>query len=153
MTRRVSLSRRSSGRTWPWTCPRPGPVAALRAATGEQADVVIDVTAKAASAPGQALRLVRRGGRVVLAGTRGSVPTPGFEPDMIVYKEITVIGALGVDVTSCRAAFDLLASGRYPFSELPRRVVGFDGVQAHLQTMAGETCDSPPVHAVFSPTI
>jgi alcohol dehydrogenase len=130
------------------------PVAALRAENGGgMADVVIDVTAKAASAPGQALRLVRRGGRVVLAGTRGTgVPTPGFEPDTIVYKEVTVIGALGVDVTSYRAAFDLLASGRYPFAELPRRVAGFDGLEALVQTMAGETGDTPPVHAVFSPT-
>lgn len=34
---------------------------------------------------------------IVLAGTRGSVETPGFDPELIVYKELRVLGALGLD--------------------------------------------------------
>ncbi len=127
------------------------PVKALRSATGGLADVVVDATAKAATAPGDALRLVRPGGTVVLAGTRGDPHAPGFDPDLIVYKEIRVLGALGVDAPAYRAALDLLADGTFPFADLPRRTAGFDGLEHLVQTMAGEHGDDIPVHAVFVP--
>jgi alcohol dehydrogenase len=130
------------------------PVQALRAATGGQlADVVVDVTAKAPAALGQAVRLARPGGTIVLAGTRGSDDTPGFAPDHVVYKELRIIGALGVDATAYRAALEVLASGRWPFEELPRRCVGFDDLEPLLRTMAGEGApdDIPPVHGVLVP--
>jgi alcohol dehydrogenase len=126
------------------------PVAALRAAAGQLADVVVDVTAKAPAALGQAVRLARAGGTIVLAGTRGSDATPGFDPDLVVYKELRLLGALGVDVTAYEAAFDLLEAGRFPFAELERRVVGLDGAGTLLRDMAGEG-DTPPVHGVIAP--
>ncbi len=128
------------------------PVNALREATGGRlADVVVDVTAKAPAALAQSIALARQGGTVVLAGTRGSGETPGFWPDLIVFKELRMLGALGVDGGSYRAAMDLLASGRYPFAELPRTVAGFDDVEDLLLTMAGEGDGPPPVHGVFAP--
>ena len=127
------------------------PAKALRAATGgRQADVVVDVTAKAPTALGQAVALARPGGTIVLAGTRGSEDTPGFAPDHVVYKELSIIGALGVDVVAYRAAIDVLVSGRWPFADVPRRCAGFEGAEALLKEMAGEA-DIPPVHAVFTP--
>ena len=99
----------------------------------------------------QAIRLARTGGTVVVAGTRGNVPMPGFEPDLVVYKELRIVGALGVDADAYTAALDLLAARRYPFEELLRRVAGFDTMPALLRDMAGEG-DPPPVHAVFSPS-
>jgi alcohol dehydrogenase len=128
------------------------PVAALRAATkGSLADVVVDVTAKAPSALGQAVALARPGATIVLAGTRGSSDAPGFSADDIVYKELRIQGALGVDGEAYRAALDLLASGSYPFAALPRRVVGFDGLDALVRSMAGESEEPPPLHAVLVP--
>jgi alcohol dehydrogenase len=128
------------------------PVRALRTATGgAQADVVLDVTAKAPAAFGQAVRLVRPGGTVVVAGTRGSDDTPGFSPDHIVYKEARIIGALGVDTPAYRAALELLASGRYPFADLPRAVVDLEGLPALLELLAGDTPGTPPVHGVLVP--
>lgn len=115
-------------------------------------DVVVDVTAKAPAAFGQAIDLVRPGGTVVVAGTRGSSDTPGFSPDTIVYKECRVVGAFGVDLPEYRAALELLATGRYPFAELPRRVAGLDEADALLTTMAGEGDGPPPVHGVVAPS-
>jgi len=129
---------------------RDDPVRALRDAAGSLADVVVNVTAKAPAALGQAVALARAGGTVVLAGTRGSAETPGFDPDLVVYKELRLLGALGVDAIAYRAALDLLASGKYPFADLPRRVVGLDGVDGLLRAMAGEG-DAPPVHGVVAP--
>ena len=111
---------------------------------------MVDVTAKAPAAFIQGLALVRAGGTMVVAGTRGGGAIAGFNPDVIVYKEIRVEGALGVEVGSYRAALDLLASGKYPFADLPRKVVGLDGAAELLETMAGER-DVPPVHAVLVP--
>ena len=127
------------------------PVAALRKATGRLADVVVDVTAMAPAAFTQAIALARGEATVVVAGTRGNAPPPGFSPDTIVFKELRVVGALGVDAPAYRAALDILADGRYPFAELPRRLAGLDGASDLLTTMAGEGVDPPPVHAVITP--
>ncbi|HTT87669.1 MAG TPA: medium chain dehydrogenase/reductase family protein [Acidimicrobiales bacterium] len=128
------------------------PLEALRTATGAPADVVVDVTAKAPAAPGQALRLVRPGGTVVLAGTRGGLGTAeGFDPDLIVFNEIRVMGALGVDAPAYGTALEILGAGAYPFAELPRQVVGFAGLPSLLEAMAGHWGDDRPVHAVFVP--
>jgi alcohol dehydrogenase len=127
------------------------PVARLRSvASPAGADVVLDVTAKAPDAFLQGLHCVRTGGTMVVAGTRGDAKMPPFSPDLIVYKEIRLIGALGVDVAAYRAALELLASGKYPFAELPREVVGLDGASDLLETMAGER-GIPPVHGVLVP--
>jgi alcohol dehydrogenase len=130
---------------------RADPLRELLETTGRLADVVVDVTAKAPSALGQAVALARPGGTVVLAGTRGSPDTPGFRPDDVVFKELRLLGALGVDIDSYRAAFDLIASGRYPFTEVARRTAGFSTVERLLRSMAGESDEMPPIHGVFVP--
>ncbi|HUY64723.1 MAG TPA: zinc-binding dehydrogenase [Acidimicrobiales bacterium] len=127
------------------------PLSVLLAGAGSLADVVVDVTAKAPAALAQAIALCRPGGTVVLAGTRGSAETPGFWPDLIVYKELRILGALGVDGEAYQAALALLASGRYPFAELPRRRVGLDQVTSLLSSMAAPGDKAPPVHGVVEP--
>ena len=126
------------------------PVRALRDATGVLADVVVDVTAKAPAAFGQAVRTAKAGGTVVVAGTRGAPETPDFNPDLIVYKELRILGALGVDTKAYEQALALLAEGKFPFADLPRRVVGLDDAAGLLADMAGEG-DTPPLHAVIVP--
>lgn len=128
------------------------PVRALKNATGQLADVVVDVTARAPTAFAQAIALARPAGTVVVAGTRGfGSGAPGFSPDTVVFKELRVLGALGVDVTAYRAALDLLAADRYPFADLPRRCVRLDEAEDLLVSMAGERDDVPPVHGVLTP--
>lgn len=127
------------------------PTEALRAATGVLADVVVDVTAKAPAALAQAIDLARPGGTVVLAGTRASAETPGFWPDLIVYKELRILGALGVDAPAYAAALDLLAAGTYPFAELPRRCSDLAGAAELLEAMSGATDEQPAVHNVVVP--
>ncbi len=143
------------------------PVERLQQATGGLADVVLDVTAKAPAALAHAISLARAGGTVVLAGTRGSAETPGFWPDLIVYKELRLLGALGVDAAAYEAALDMLASGRFPFAELPRQTASLDQAADLLAAMGGEPAGAeseslggqtitgsgapPPVHGVILP--
>jgi alcohol dehydrogenase len=110
------------------------PVAALTKETGGLADVVIDVTAKAPAAFAQAIALARPAGTVVVAGTRGfGSGAPGFSSDVVVFKELRVIGALGVDATAYR------------------RCARPDDAEDLLATMAGERDGVPPVHGVLTP--
>ena len=127
------------------------PDKALVKAIGTLADVVVNVTAKAPSAFGQAVKLVKPGGRVVMAGTSGVGQAPGLWPDLIVYKEITILGALGVDSAAYSKALDILAGGEFPFADLDREVVGIESVDKLILEMAGETPKTPPVHGVVTP--
>jgi len=45
----------------------------------------------------------------------------------------------------------LLASGRYPFADLPRRVAGLDDAEELIRSLAGEGDAPPPVHGVIAP--
>jgi alcohol dehydrogenase len=127
------------------------PVRALVRAAGREADVVVDVTAKAPGALDQAVRLSRTGGTVVVAGTRGGDGSSAFNSDALVYKEVRLLGALGVQVPSYEAALTLLASGRLPFADIDRRVVGFAGVAELLGALADGSADTP-LHSVVVPT-
>lgn len=131
---------------------REDPVKALQRATGQLADVVVDVTAKAPGAFADAVALARPGGRVVIAGTRGGGGAPGFEPDLLVFKELRVLGSLGVDYPAYQSAIELLVSGRWPSDELSRDVAGFAGLPRLLDVLAdGEPGTIPALHNVFVP--
>jgi alcohol dehydrogenase len=126
------------------------PVAALRGAAGRGADVVVDVTAKAPAALGQAVSLARAGGTIVLAGTRGAAGSTGFDPDVVVFKELRILGALGVDVVAYRAALDLLATGD-PYAGIPHDVRELARAPSLLADLAGEGAAVPPLHGVLTP--
>jgi alcohol dehydrogenase len=127
------------------------PVAMLRDAAGQLADVVVDVTAKSGPAFGQALELTERFARVVVAGIRGHGIEATFSPDIIPMRELRLLGASGVATDAHERAVHLVASGRFPFEALPRTTAGFSDVSELLATMAGETRTTPPMHAVFVP--
>ncbi|BBY26330.1 MULTISPECIES: zinc-dependent alcohol dehydrogenase [Mycolicibacterium] len=128
------------------------PAQALQMATGRLADVVVDVTAKAPAAFADAVALAQPGGRVVVAGTRGGGGAPGFEPDLLVFKELRIFGSLGVDYPAYQSAIELLVSRRWPFEELHREITGFAGLPGLLDLLAGNEPDRvPALHNVFVP--
>ncbi len=126
------------------------PARALRAATGQGADVVVDVTAKSPRAFDQSLEIVRGEGTVVVAGIRGGRMPAGSNTDLIVYKEIRMLGVLGVDVNDYKTGLDLLARSELPLSSIERGVVGFEGLPALLESLSNGDLGTP-MHAVFAP--
>ena len=111
--------------------------AAVRSATGGRgADVVIDVTAYATAAVTQAIDLARRGGRVVLAGTKGPKPVADFYSDKIVIKELTLFGAFGVDSPNYERAVRLIESGKYPLDMMHTHSLPLEDAEKALQLLA-----------------
>jgi alcohol dehydrogenase len=126
------------------------PKDALKAATGGLADVVVDVTANSPDAFIQALDLVRPGGTVVVAGTRGTTRVKEFNPDRIVNKEIRIVGARGVDGAAYADALDWLASDP-DLSRVSRRTASPNPADvAHLLDAMSHAPDRP-LHAVIVP--
>ena len=85
---------------------------------GRGADVVVEVSANAAEPVAEALHYVAMGGRIVLAGVKGFKAVPDFVSDLIVVKEITIIGAFGVTSHAYAAAIRLIESGRVPVERM-----------------------------------
>jgi len=127
------------------------PVRVLKKQSGGLVHVVVDATAKAPQALAQAVSLAAPGGRIVLAGTKGSTETPGFIPDIVIYKELQILGALGVDSDSYEEALQLLDSRKFPFEDIPREIVPLESAEEILEKMGGATEAPPPLHAVISP--
>lgn len=127
------------------------PRAALKRAVGGLADVVVDVTANAPDAFVQGMGLARPRGRMVVAGTRGPRATVPVSPDRIVFKELTIVGAVGVDAANYQRALAIIASGRYPFEEIDRQVADLDGTSELLGIMSGERGGARPTHGVVVP--
>jgi len=127
------------------------PRAALKQAVGGLADVVVDVTANAPDAFTQGMDLARPRGRMVVAGTRGPQARVPISPDRIVFKELTIVGAVGVDATNYERALAVIASGRYPFAAIDRQVADLDGTAELLGIMSGEHGGARPTHGVVVP--
>jgi L-iditol 2-dehydrogenase len=100
-----------------------------RAGSGEDADVAIEA-AGAGEAWQDAVRLVRRGGTVVLFGGLPRGEDVPFDSYRLHYEELTVRGAFHHTPQTVRAALAFLASGAYPWRRLLTHEVGLEGVGA-----------------------
>jgi threonine dehydrogenase-like Zn-dependent dehydrogenase len=93
----------------PINVDREDPVARVHELTGGRlADLVLDVSAGSIEPIVQAVDMVRRGGKIVLAGLKGSRPLTGFFTDKIVFREIQLIGVLSAGWSSTELAIDLV---------------------------------------------
>jgi alcohol dehydrogenase len=111
------------------------------------------MTADAPDAFLQAVDLAAPGGRVVVAGVHGADRPVSFLPDVVVTKELTIVGTMGMDVEAYRPALDVLAASADRLVGLSRVTAGFDGAADLLATMAGTgtAAVDPPLHAVVVP--
>jgi len=109
--------------------------AAVRAALrGADADVVIEI-AGVAAAQQDAVRLVRRGGRVVLAGACGAaVPITLLADEELLTREPDILPSF-LSAGGFEPAIALLARDTFPFEELVTHRFGLDDVATAFETI------------------
>lgn len=102
-------------------------------------DAIIDCSGHP-TIPNTALRLLKRGGELVLVGINPanfSVPM-----DQIVRGEISIKGSYGITQSNYEAVLSLAADDRYPFQKLIAQTVPFkeslDGFESALNKAAGK---------------
>jgi threonine dehydrogenase-like Zn-dependent dehydrogenase len=109
---------------------------AIAESSGRRPDVVVDVTSNDPEAVFTALDMVRSGGRVVLASTKGNRAFH-FLSDVIVAKQITIRGAMAASTIGYQWAsrqlesdprIDDLVSHQFPLSEAPRALQAAAGL-------------------------
>ncbi|MFQ5966031.1 MAG: zinc-binding dehydrogenase [Acidimicrobiia bacterium] len=104
---------------------------------GARPDVVVDVTSDDPEAIHTALDLVRAGGRVVLASTKGARAISQLFSDIIVLKELTIRGAFGASSAgyhwatrqlSADPRLDRMVSHEFPLDEASRAIQAAAGL-------------------------
>ncbi len=118
---------------------------------GRGADVVVDVSAYATQPVVDALSMVRPGGRVVLAGVKGFKPVEGLVSDLIVMKEINILGAIGVTASGYRSAIRLLESGRSPLAQMHTHDFELEQAELAIRTLARQVPDDESIHSCLLP--
>lgn len=123
----------------------------VRALTDGGADVVIDVSAYATQPVRDALDMVKPGGRIVLAGVKGFKAVDDFVSDLIVMKEVTIHGAIGVTSSGYRSAIRLIESGRSPIEQMHTHDFSLENADLAIRTLAREVDNDESIHSCLIP--
>jgi len=118
---------------------------------GRGADVVVDVSAYATQPVADALKMVRVGGNVVLAGVKGFKPVENFVSDRVVMKEINIRGAIGVTSSGYQSAIRLIESGRVPVEKMHTHRFDLADAELAIKTLAGRIPDDRSIHSCLIP--
>ena len=89
----------------------------------------------------------------MLAGVKGFKPVPDFISDLIVVKELTVLGVLGVTAKSYRAAIRLLEAGNVPLAAMHTHDFPLEEAERALQMLAGEIPGESSIHSCLVPLL
>jgi threonine dehydrogenase-like Zn-dependent dehydrogenase len=118
---------------------------------GRGADVVVEVTSYATLPVREALDYVRPGGTIVLAGVKGFKPIPDFISDLIVLKEITIKGAIGVTSSGYRKAIELIELGKHPLELMHTHNFRLEEAELAIKTLARQVDGQESIHSCLLP--
>lgn len=118
---------------------------------GKGVDVVVDVTPYATQPVTDALQFVKQGGTVVLAGMKGFKSIPDFISDLIVVKEITLKGAIGVTSHAYRNAIRTIEQGLVDFSVMHTHNFKLEEAELAIKTLAREIPNDESIHSCLIP--
>lgn len=118
---------------------------------GRGADVVVEVTSYATDPVRESLNYVRAGGRIVLAGVKGFRAIPDFVSDLIVLKEITIKGAIGVTSSGYRKAIDLIEGRTLPLELMHTHDFDLADAELAIRTLARQIEGQESIHSCLIP--
>jgi threonine dehydrogenase-like Zn-dependent dehydrogenase len=118
---------------------------------GKGADIVVDVSSYATKPVADALQLVRTGGQIILAGVKGFKAVDNFVSDLIVMKEVTVKGAIGVTSSGYRKAIDVIERGEVDFTPMHTHDFDLSDAELAIRTLAREVDGDESIHSCLIP--
>ncbi|MBM4265013.1 MAG: zinc-binding dehydrogenase [Deltaproteobacteria bacterium] len=118
---------------------------------GRGADVVVEVSSNSTVPVAEALHYAATGARVVLAGVKGFKPVADFVSDLIVVKEITILGAFAVTSRGYDSAIRLIESGRVPLERMHTHDFALEDAEEAIRTLAGESGGESSIHSCLLP--
>lgn len=104
---------------------------------GELVDIAIDTTPHSLQALGDAIRLVRPGGYVVLGGVKHA-PMPEFMPDELIIRDLTLRGGNSASSRAYGQAVEMIAGTPSSLAPLHTHSFPMDQADVALHTLAGD---------------
>jgi len=105
---------------------------------GAMADVVVEASAVATQPVTDAIKAVRKDGRIVLIGLKRGAPVPGLVTDELIYKGVTVIGAMAANYSSFERACRLIERDADLIAQANTHAFGLEAVEQAIHTLAGD---------------
>ena len=118
---------------------------------GRGADVVVDTTPMAFQPIQDAIKAVRRGGTIVLGGLKGHVPMPDFPVDVLLHKQIRMVGALSASAWAIEQAIRVIESSKFPVELMHTHRFGLEQVEHAIHLLAGEIPGEAALHISIIP--
>ena len=112
---------------------------------GRKADVVLDVSAGATQPIIQAVDMVRRGGKIVLAGLKSFKPVGNLVTDKIVINEIQLMGVLSSGWVPIEKAIDILRRRSDELAPLCSHAYGLADADKAVRALGREIDDGTDV--------
>lgn len=120
---------------------------------GRGADVVVEVSSSSPVPVAEALHYAGFGARIVLAGVKGFKPVPDFVSDLIVVKELRLMGAFGVTSPSYRAAIRTIEAGRIPVARMHTHDFALEDAEHAIRLLNGEIAGEQSIHSCLLPEL
>lgn len=118
---------------------------------GEGVDLVIDTTPTVTTTIDEAVKMLRRGGKLVNIGLKPRY-MDHFPIGWITTKSISVIGANGQTDAAHRRAVDLISSGVLGVEKMRTHTFHLDEFELALDTLAGKVPGEDAINVVLTPT-
>ncbi len=114
-------------------------------------DVVVDVSSYSVQPVVDALSFCRMGGTVVLAGVKGGKSIPNFVSDIVVGKEITIKGVIGVTSSGYASAIRTIESRKVPMEKMHTHDFKLEEAELAIKTLARQVPGDESIHSCLIP--